>query len=135
MIPDHMKYVYDRYISSQRWRDKRERALESAHYKERYWCQDCGWDFPKDQLEVHHLTYERLGREKDSDLIVVCSRCHQKQDKLRAKRGREKSSSALYEAQLDGWATAVYGEEWYCDHDPAIIDKEFRNWLWEIGES
>ena len=27
-------------------------------------------------LDVHHLTYERLGREKDEDLRVLCRACH-----------------------------------------------------------
>src|SRR3990167_7782601 len=29
-----------------------------------------------DRLEVHHITYERYGHEVNSDLISVCSRCH-----------------------------------------------------------
>ena len=29
-----------------------------------------------EDLELHHITYERYGRESISDLIVVCTRCH-----------------------------------------------------------
>lgn len=36
-------------------------------------CVRCG---VKRQLEVHHLTYDRLGAELDTDLEVVCSGCH-----------------------------------------------------------
>lgn len=28
-------------------------------------------------IQVHHLIYERLGRELFSDLIVVCDECHE----------------------------------------------------------
>ena len=28
------------------------------------------------RLEVHHLTYERLGHEHPEDLIVLCPACH-----------------------------------------------------------
>lgn len=27
-------------------------------------------------LEVHHLTYERVGRERDDDLVALCCYCH-----------------------------------------------------------
>jgi hypothetical protein len=27
-------------------------------------------------LQVHHLSYERLGHERDEDLVVVCELCH-----------------------------------------------------------
>jgi len=29
-----------------------------------------------EELEVHHITYERYGQEKTDDLITVCRRCH-----------------------------------------------------------
>jgi hypothetical protein len=28
------------------------------------------------RLEVHHRTYERLGRERPEDLLVLCEKCH-----------------------------------------------------------
>lgn len=28
------------------------------------------------RLEVHHLTYERIGHEHPDDLIVLCPACH-----------------------------------------------------------
>ncbi|MGY3135360.1 hypothetical protein ACVWZM_006042 [Bradyrhizobium sp. USDA 4501] len=30
----------------------------------------------KAPLEVHHASYERLGAERDSDLIALCCPCH-----------------------------------------------------------
>lgn len=60
---------YDEYMQSQRWREKRERALEWAEHR----CQLCA---SGDRLEVHHNTYENLGHEKPADLIVLCTTCH-----------------------------------------------------------
>ncbi len=36
-------------------------------------CQACGG---AERLEVHHLTYERLGYERLTDLMVLCHACH-----------------------------------------------------------
>jgi hypothetical protein len=35
-------------------------------------CRDCG----RRGTEAHHLTYERVGRERLSDLVLLCKRCH-----------------------------------------------------------
>jgi len=39
-------------------------------------CVLCG---ATDKLHVHHLTYEREGREKREDLITLCASCHSKE--------------------------------------------------------
>jgi len=44
-------------------------ALKRAKYS----CQLCN---SKDNLNVHHRTYERRGHELASDLIVLCKQCH-----------------------------------------------------------
>lgn len=63
---------YDSYINSDVWREKARRIRERDGYR----CQICGAnDTP---LEVHHLTYDRLGEEQDDDLITVCHSCHEK---------------------------------------------------------
>jgi 5-methylcytosine-specific restriction endonuclease McrA len=45
----------------------------------------------RERLEVHHLSYARLGREELSDLITLCHECHKavhkhKQEKQNGKR-------------------------------------------------
>ena len=43
-------------------------------------------------MEVHHKTYERLGKERRSDLEVLCPRCHRIADRereLQRKKGRK----------------------------------------------
>lgn len=60
---------YLAYLLSGGWRARRNRALKDAGYR----CSRCP---SKRDLEVHHLTYERLGGERDSDLAVLCAGCH-----------------------------------------------------------
>lgn len=60
------------YMKSSSWKQKRERIL----YRDCYMCVSC---LSSDQLEIHHKTYKRLGNEKDSDLVTLCRKCHQRQ--------------------------------------------------------
>lgn len=61
--------TYRDYIKSDGWKVRRLRALALAENK----CQVCGVEA---RLDVHHNTYERLGHERDADLIVLCRDCH-----------------------------------------------------------
>jgi hypothetical protein len=60
---------YLAYLNSPAWRVTRNRALRLANWR----CRRCEG---KRDLQVHHLTYERLGREWDQDLEVLCDSCH-----------------------------------------------------------
>lgn len=61
---------YTEYLKTEYWQFRRKRALILGDHK----CRVCG---AKDaRLEVHHNTYERLGREEDTDLVVLCRGCH-----------------------------------------------------------
>lgn len=60
---------YKEYLKTVEWGAKRTRALIQAGNR----CQVCS---STDGLAAHHRTYERLGDELLSDLIVLCSRCH-----------------------------------------------------------
>ena len=62
---------YESYIRSCAWQDKRKQRLAIDDFK----CQMCG---NKENLEVHHVTYDRLGNESMDDLITLCERCHTK---------------------------------------------------------
>jgi len=61
--------AHRRYIQSDEWKARRLRALELGGNH----CRVCG---ATEKLEVHHLTYTRLGYEDDDDLMVLCSLCH-----------------------------------------------------------
>lgn len=60
---------YSEYIKSDGWKIRRQRALALAENR----CQVCN---SPARLQVHHRTYERLGHERDADLIVLCHDCH-----------------------------------------------------------
>lgn len=45
-------------------------------------CEDCGGLFYHHEINVHHLTYERLGHECESDTVVLCETCHAKRHGL-----------------------------------------------------
>ena len=62
---------YQEYLQTEHWRNKRYEALNRANHK----CQLCG---NKENLQVHHNTYDNRGNEKDEDLIVLCEICHAK---------------------------------------------------------
>lgn len=64
------KEQYGLYLQSDEWRDKRGAILERDNYQ----CRICG---DTNNLEVHHLTYDRVYNESDYDLVTVCADCHE----------------------------------------------------------
>lgn len=60
---------YDDYLRTEQWQRRRRAALRRAGNK----CQVCG---NVSRLQVHHNTYERLGHEAATDLVVLCAGCH-----------------------------------------------------------
>lgn len=118
---------YNAVISSKRWRKLREKFLARHDSK----CDRCGWKKTtwdrSRTIDLHHKTYERLGEEIDADLELVCSVCHVKADKERAAAGRQRALAALYDAQFNGWATKVYGEDYGMFEDESMHDR-FREW-------
>src|ERR1041384_467720 len=60
--------TYAAYLGSRAWRQVRER------YKASDLPQVCRCGATRWQL--HHTTYERVGREHLEDLIPLCSECH-----------------------------------------------------------
>lgn len=61
---------YASYLRSEHWRETRADALKRADHE----CESCGaFGSP---LQVHHLTYERVGKERPDDLQVLCRSCH-----------------------------------------------------------
>lgn len=59
------------YLRSKHWLSKRKAFL--ARYGRK--CMECA---SSDHIQVHHVTYERLGRERDVDLRVLCRDCHKR---------------------------------------------------------
>lgn len=67
--------TYRKYIRSAAWRRSKARLseLEAAGHRCRL-CNASATDGAA--LQVHHRTYERLGRELPSDLTALCRECH-----------------------------------------------------------
>jgi 5-methylcytosine-specific restriction endonuclease McrA len=112
---------YEKHIHSTQWKNTRKAIL-----KMRDRCEGCG---TKHFLEVHHKTYERLGRELTSDLEVLCKTCHEKADRERAQEGIARSARAKFAAGLDTYGTKKYGEDWQERLDEDRVAEEFETWL------
>lgn len=57
---------YSRYLDSKHWKSFSNKARKTR-------CFCCLSDR---NLHVHHITYERLGKEWLTDVVTVCSECH-----------------------------------------------------------
>lgn len=62
---------YQRYLKSDHWRKFKLTILASRGQR----CEQCR---SVQKIQIHHLTYIRLGAELPSDVKVLCEACHQK---------------------------------------------------------
>lgn len=77
---------YAEYLASAEWKQRRAGALHRASHRcQSPSCPDARLRSLTDEelrfvrhyrLEVHHLSYARLGNEHPDDLIVLCPQCH-----------------------------------------------------------
>ena len=107
---------YLTYLDSAEWRARRCEIIEARGAE----CESCGAD--DEMLELHHLTYERLGNELDEDLVLLCERCHRRADRRRVRMTR----------RARGLATYVLRK--YVDRGlevPVDVEREFDAWLKE----
>lgn len=63
--------TYEAHLASAKWKSLRRRAIE----REGGLCQGCRL---VDGIEVHHMTYDRLGDELLTDLVLFCIPCHER---------------------------------------------------------
>lgn len=82
---------YRLYINSAEWKQRCADFIMRAGGK----CQICRGS---GNLDVHHRDYDCLGFEEFDDVMVICRRCHKRQDKLdsRERRWEAYLSAALY---------------------------------------
>ncbi len=64
---------YNEYLKTQHWALAKSAALKRDENK----CADCGYFTYEKNLEVHHITYIRRGKERLEDLLTLCQDCHQ----------------------------------------------------------
>ena|ERR1041385_6770925 len=68
-LKQHGFLTYSQYLITQHWQDLRQRLFNVRGKK----CERC--DSEK-EIEIHHKTYERIGKEELSDLLILCRTCH-----------------------------------------------------------
>lgn len=103
---------YLSHLNSPAWKEIRRQAIEAAGFK----CQDC--DLAAVDLEVHHITYDRLGNEKAADLRVLCPPCHRKADKQRE-----------WISRVSGYAFKRWGEDWVYEREWDEAVEAFERFL------
>jgi hypothetical protein len=98
---------YDEYIKSAQWRNIAKLMKKQAGYR----CAHC--KFASTTLEVHHLTYERFGgKERMSDLVVLCEPCHEIADEKRVVERELRGENARVDAAYSTYMGKVYGDDW-----------------------
>lgn len=90
-IADSPKWYLD-YLETEHWKTFREYILGFWNYR----CCLCRSD---KKIEVHHNNYDRIGDEKISDCVALCSKCHRKFHGSMAKKElqQEKNECTLFE--------------------------------------
>lgn len=72
--------AYQEYLKSDTWKQKANMRMKIDGYRCQG-CKTCG--SAENRLEIHHLSYERLGHENPyTDLVVVCHICHKNLHKI-----------------------------------------------------
>ena len=61
---------YNSYLKSDEWKEKKRELAKVAGKKMCWVC------YTKERLNVHHLTYARVGKEDTADLIYLCANHH-----------------------------------------------------------
>lgn len=69
-----MKLEYKQYLLSPEWRQKRINILQRDKC-----CRACK---SETGLQVHHLHYWNIYKEKEEDLLVLCYKCHDELHKM-----------------------------------------------------
>lgn len=105
---------YEAYLASDEWNARRLDTLKQAGYR----CQKCGTSA---LLDVHHVTYKRLGREEEADLQALCRPCHDAADVARRHATRRRRVSGLMRKR--------YGDDWEDIVDSRDADEEFDDFV------
>lgn len=87
-------------------------------------CERC--QLKSTRLELHHITYERLGHERRSDVQLLCFDCHQQADAERA----ESQARASLKRQTDAAMRTYFDKTFGDGYEPDEQDVEhFYDWL------
>jgi len=111
---------YEKYIESVRWRNISDAMKKHANYT----CARC--NTRTTVLEVHHKNYDRLGKERMSDLEVLCIPCHNIADRKRVEKREERGKQRSYDKAFATYVATKYGDHVIGFPD---ADEEFERWL------
>jgi hypothetical protein len=110
--------TYHKYLQSNLWKEIREEALLRAGNA----CEECKIHYTT--LEVHHLNYDRVGgKEKTSDLRVLCSICHPNEDRKREIRTEDNNDQAYYHLRVNNFADQCTSELLYFEEEEEMFLK------------
>jgi len=85
------KKEYNDYLQSDEWKARRDYRLKKDGFR----CAICGTG---KNLQVHHITYERIQNELIDDLVTLCESCHNgvhSSDVVLEKRNKEHRKDLL----------------------------------------
>jgi hypothetical protein len=117
--------AYTAYLLSETWRSLKRRIIKLRGYKCE-WCKVEG----NVSLQLHHLTYERLGCELDTDVQLLCSNCHFKADQRRAEETQNDAESRRYYKARETYIRKAYGNS-AADFPRDYMIREFDKWFEE----
>lgn len=63
-------YNYQDYLRTRHWKELKEKVTASRH------GQRCSCCHSKENLNLHHKTYERIGKERLKDMVFLCREHH-----------------------------------------------------------
>ena len=97
-LPDGTIIDYNKYIREHpRWQKVRQARFAFDENR----CAICHKDLASEPYQTHHLSYERLGRERIRDVITLCDACHiafhQNWQKNQFWKGREDGHWEVYD--------------------------------------
>jgi hypothetical protein len=97
--------LYRDHLASGYWQALRHGVLWRAGNR----CERCD---AGGRLEIHHFTYEHLGRETLWDVAALCRDCHAFADAARVETERRRRADSRWTDALLEWAEMVEGPGW-----------------------
>lgn len=91
---------YEEYLESDHWKKFRAKIRRRAGG----YCERCKVG---KRADIHHLSYERLGHELPSDVVAVCSECH---EWLHGRRSKDPAATEYTPEEVDDLRFLL---EWY----------------------
>lgn len=91
-------------------------------------CNRCKTKFHPGALDVHHLTYDRLGNERPSDLQVLCrAKCHPIADAERVEQVTVRREQRQSDAACHTFLSKKYGDNYAAFADDGMHE-DFERW-------